>query len=173
LFRGAPNAALGREFIAFVMSPEGQKLWNWKVGTPGGPRRYALRRLPVLPALYAPEYLPLRSDPEVAPYELARGFVYHDNWTSPLFRSIAFIFRIMCIDTHEELKDAWNELQKAGFPPEAMAIFEDVSAVDYAAAGKIRESLGGDKIKEVQLAKTLADHFRDQYRRAAEAARKR
>ena len=173
LFRGAPNAELGREFIAFVMSAEGQKLWNWKVGTPGGPHRYALRRLPVLPALYAPEYASLRSDPDVMPYEMARRFVYHDAWTGPLFRPIAFIFRVMCIDTHEELKDAWGELYKAGFPPEAMAIFEDVSAVDYAAAsGKIREALGGDKIKEVQLAKELADHFRDQYRRAAEAARK-
>ena len=65
---------VAREFIAFVMSPEGQKLWNWKVGTPGGPQRYALRRLPILPALYAPEFRPLRSDPEVDPYELAQHF---------------------------------------------------------------------------------------------------
>ena len=46
MFRGAPNADVAREFIAFTMSPAGQKLWNWKVGTPGGPERYALRRLP-------------------------------------------------------------------------------------------------------------------------------
>src|SRR5205085_9265706 len=83
LFRGAPNPELGREFIAFVMSPEGQKLWNWKVGTPGGPHRYALRRLPILPALYAPEYASLRSDPDVMPYEMSRSFVYLDAWTGP------------------------------------------------------------------------------------------
>ncbi len=172
LFRGAPNADVAREFIAFVFAPEGQKLWNWKVGAPGGPRRYALRRLPVLPALYAPEFQPLRSDPEVQPYELARTFVYRDQWTGPLFRPIAFIFRVMCIDTHEELKDAWSALRAADFPPEAMAVFEDVSAVDHAAAsGRIRESLSGDKIREVQLAKELADHFRAQYRRAGEMAR--
>ena len=53
LMRGAPDAALAREFIEFVISPEGQKLWNWKVGTPGGPHKYALRRLPILPSLYA------------------------------------------------------------------------------------------------------------------------
>ncbi len=165
-FRGAPNADVARAFIAFVMSPEGQKLWNWKVGSPGGPQRYALRRLPILPSLYAPEFKPLRSDPEVAPYDLAKSFAYHGAWTGPLFRPIAFVFRVMCIDPHDELKNAWSALRAAGFPPGAMAIFEDVSAVDYAAAsGQIREALSGDKIKEVKLAKELADHFRAQYRR--------
>ena len=172
LFRGAPNADVAREFIAFVMSPDGQKLWNWKVGAPGGPQRYALRRLPVLPALYAPEFRPLRSDPEVDPYMLAQTFTYHDAWTGALFRSIAFTFRVMCIDPHDELTAARRALIEADFPPEAVAAFEDVSAVDYAAAGgRIREALSGDKIKEVQLAKELADGFRRQYQRAAELAR--
>ncbi len=172
LFRGAPNADVAREFIAFVMSPDGQRLWNWKVGTPGGPSRYALRRLPVLPSLYATEFAPLRSDPEVNPYELARTFTYHEKWSAPFFRSIAFVFRVMCIDTHDELTDAWSALITAGFPPEATAVFGDVTQVDYAAAGgRIKGALGPDKIKEVQLAKELSDHFRAQYRHSAELAR--
>jgi ABC-type glycerol-3-phosphate transport system substrate-binding protein len=171
VYRGAPDPELARDFIAFVMSPEGQKLWNWKVGAPGGPQHHALRRLPILPALYAPQYAQFRTDPEVNPYELARTFVYHETWTSPLFRQIAFIFRVMCIDAHEELDEAWAALQAAHFPPEAMRLFEDVSAVDYAAAnGRIHDALG-DKIREVQLARELSDHFREQYRRAGEAAR--
>ena len=172
LLRGAPHAELAREFIGFVMSPGGQKLWNWKVGAPGGPERYALRRLPVLPALYAPEFGPLRSDPEVDPYSVAQTFTYHDQWTAALFRSIAFTFRVMCIDPHDELTAAWRALIASGFPPEATAAFEDVRAVDYAVAGgRMREALGGDKIKEVQLARELADHFRAQYQRAADLAR--
>ena len=172
LFRGAPNAEIAREFIAFVMSPEAQKLWNWKVGAPGGPQHYALRRLSVLPALYAPEFRPLRSDPEVDPYELAKTFTYHDQWTGALFRSISFSFRVMCIDPHDELTASWRALITAHFPPEATAAFEDVSAVDYAiASGRMREALSADKIKEVQLAKELADHFRQQYLHAAELAR--
>jgi iron(III) transport system substrate-binding protein len=172
LFRGAPNADVAREFIAFVMSLEGQKLWNWKVGAPGGPQRYALRRLPVLPQPYAPEFKPLRSDPDVNPYELAQTFTYHEKWSAPLFRSIAFIFRVMCIDTHRELTDAWQALITAKFPPEARAAFEDVRQIDYlAASGRIREALGPNKIKEVQLAKELSDTFRAQYQRAATLAR--
>ncbi|MGB8169386.1 MAG: extracellular solute-binding protein, partial [Chthoniobacteraceae bacterium] len=172
VFRGAPNADVAKEFVAYVLSIEGQKLWNWKVGTPGGPRRYALRRMPILPALYAPEFKPLRSDPEVNPYELARTFTYHEAWTGRLFRPTAFIFRVMCIDPHDELTEAWSALIEAKFPTEAMAAFGDVTRVNYAAAsGEIRDALSGDKIKEVQLAKQLADHFREQYRRAAALAR--
>ena len=117
--------------------------------------------------LYAPEFRPLRSDPEIDPYALADTFTYHDQWTSPLFRQIAFIFRVMCIDPHEELQAAWAALQNAQFPPAAMQVFEDVSVVDYATAtGRIRDALNGDKIREVQLAKELSDHFRAQYLRA-------
>ena len=106
------------------------------------------------------------------PYELAKTFTYHEKWSAPLFRPIAFIFRVMCIDTHDELKEAWSALIDAGFPPEASAVFANVSAVDYdAAGGRIKEALGPKKIKEVQLAKELADGFRAQYRRAAELAR--
>ena len=172
LFRGAPHAEVAKEFIAYVLSVEGQKLWNWKVGTPGGPHRYALRRTPILPQLYAAEFKPLRSDPEVNPYELARTFTYHEAWTARLFRPTAFIFRVMCIDPHDELTEAWQALIAADFPPAAMAVFSDVSLVDYAlASGKIRDALGADKIIEVQLAKQLADQFRTQYRHASDLAR--
>jgi len=171
MFRGAPHPELAREFLAFVLSENGQKLWNWKVGAPGGPERYALRRPPLRPALYAPEFRQFRSDPELNPYELAKSFTYHDQWTAPLFRPAAFIFRILCIDTHDELVAAWRALIAAGFPAEAMAVFEDVSPVNYAtASGRIREALGGARIKEVQLARELADHFRAQYRRAERLA---
>jgi len=78
----------------------------------------------------------------------------------------------MCVDTHDELTAAWRALIEAGFPPEATAAFGNVSAVDYAAAGgRIREVFGPIKIKEVQLAKELADRFRAQYHRAETLAR--
>jgi iron(III) transport system substrate-binding protein len=174
LFRGAPHTDLAKEFIAYVMSPEGQRLWNWNVQTPGGPRRYALRRMPILPALYAEEFRPLRSDPDVLPYEMAKQFTYREAWTSPLFRSQGFIIRVMCIDTHEELAEAWNALVVAGFPPQATQEFERLDNVNYAAAkGRIKEAFGPNKIGEVQLAKELGDGFRAQYRRVTDLAEKR
>jgi hypothetical protein len=121
--------------------------------------------------MYAPELPTFRTDPEVNPYEEAKTFAYHDQWTAPIFRQIAFLFRVMCIDCHEELQNAWGAVQTAHFPPESTRAFEDVSVIDYATAkGRIHDALGGDKIREVQLAKELADHFRAQYAQAAELA---
>ncbi|MDB6154251.1 MAG: iron transporter substrate-binding protein [Chthoniobacteraceae bacterium] len=172
LFRGAPNADVAREFIGFVLSEEGQRLWNWKPGTPGGPLHYALRRLPILPALYANDFKKFRSDPDINPYESARTFVYNGKWTGTLFRSIAFSVRVMCIDSHDELVEAWRALIDARFPPEATAAFSNVEAVDYkAASGPIREALGPNKIAEVRLARELADRFRAQYRAVTALAR--
>jgi iron(III) transport system substrate-binding protein len=177
LLRGAPHRGEALAFIEYVMT-DGQKLWGWKAGAPGGPRQHALRRLPVLPSLYAPEHREMRSDPDIFPYELAKEFRYTEKRTAALFRTFAFIIRVMCIDTHDELKSAWEALiaarQRTGsFPPEALAAFEDVAAVDYAAAqGSIRKTVGDkNKINEVQLAKDLAAKFRANYRRAAELAR--
>lgn len=174
MLRGAPHPELAREFIAYVLSPAGQKLWNWKVGAPGGPEHYALRRMPILPALYADEFRAHRTDPDNLPYEMARQFTYHDEWTAALFRPQSFIVRAMCIDSHDELRAAWRALIDANFPPAAVAEFERLDVVDYAAAGgRIKTILSsGSRIAEVQLAKELADHFRAQYQRATALARR-
>ena len=178
LLRGAPHPELGKKFIEFVMT-DGQKIWGWKAGTPGGPRQHSLRRLPIVPALYAPEFRALRSDPDVLPYEAAKHFTYEGRRTAPYFNAIAFVVRVMCIDTHRELTAAWQALfetqKRTGkFPPEALAAFEDVSAVDYAAVTtRIAKAVGSgsDKITQVRMAKELADHFRATYRRAESLAR--
>lgn len=172
IFRGAPHEAAAREFLAFLFTEEAQKLWNWKVGTPGGPERFALRRLAILPSMYAEEYRAFRSDPDVAPY--ANQFAYEEKWTSSLFIASALIFRCMCIDTHDELREAWHALIQHNFPPMALERFQDVSAVGYEVAnGSIKKASdrGAKKIDEVTLARTLADGFRKQYREAAELAK--
>lgn len=175
MLRGAPHPELARAFMEYVLSVDGQKLWNFKVGTPGGPQKYALRRSPIRRELYAEEYKAFRADPDVYPYEEAKSFTYHPEWTGALFSPIRFVLRVMCIDPHDEARKAWGELIAAGFPPEAMKAFEDVSAVSYAEArGRIAETLRNpDKLAETRLAAELTDHFRAQYRRAGELARER
>jgi ABC-type Fe3+ transport system substrate-binding protein len=174
LLRGAPSPQLAREFIGFVLSEEGQKLWNWKVGAPGGPKKYALRRLPILPELYAPEWERFRSDPSVNPYAWAAANPpYRPEWTGPLFRVIGFVIQSMAIDPHEELCEAWDALIAAGFPPQATALFDDVSAVDYAVSTKLIKPVLGtaQKIEQTRLSKQLGDRFREQYRQVTALAR--
>jgi iron(III) transport system substrate-binding protein len=172
LLRGAPHRELAIEFMKFVLSQEGQKLWNFRVATPGGPQRYALRRMPILPALYAPAFDMFRSDPGENPYDEARAFTYHPAWTGPLYRAIVFIIRATCLDAHDELAAAYRALFRAGFPPRATALFDDVSLVDYAAAsGPLRAASSGSPVDEAAAGNRLVEAVRDQYRRVAELAR--
>lgn len=173
ILRGAPNLPLAKAFVGFVLSEEGQKLWNWKVGTPGGPQRYALRRLPILPTLYEERFEVFRSDPGVNPYRPGEAFTYHPEWTANLFRTLSFVIQVMAIDVHEELREAWAALIEAGFPPEATALFESVGPVGYVEAmEEIRPALNAaQKIAQVRLAKELCDHFRLQYHEVKELAR--
>ena len=173
LLRGAPNREVAVAFMEFVLSLEGQKLWNFKVGAPGGPEHYALRRLPIRKELYSPEYARFRSDPEVFPYVEAKDFTYHEAWTGPVFRPMSFIVRVMCLDTHDELAAAWRALIKAGFPPQASEVFRTMDGVGWAEArGEINDALRSpDRINEVRLAKQLSDQFRAQYRETIRLAK--
>jgi iron(III) transport system substrate-binding protein len=111
-------------------------------------------------------------NPSVDPFQEAAAFEYHPEWTGRLFRAISVIVRVMCIEPHDELRDAWAALTEAG--PDhpqyehAMEIFSNLEPVNYAAAsGRIREAVGSaDKLQEARLAKELTQYFRAQYRRA-------
>jgi iron(III) transport system substrate-binding protein len=173
LLRGAPHRGLAIEFIDFVLSDEGQKLWSFRRGVPGGPERYALRRLPIVPHLYDPAFAALRADPEENPYEEARDFVYRRAWTGPLYGALAFVVRVMCVEPEQELQEAYAALARARFPPEATSLFNDVSAVDYpTVAGPLRAALQSvDPMDEARWSIRLVAGFRDQYRRVTALAR--
>lgn len=174
LLRGAPNREVAELFIEFTLSMEGQKLWNFKVGTEGGPVRFALRRLPVRREFYAhTEWLPLRSDPEASPYDGEDQLIYEPAWTGHLFREMSFAIRLMCLDTHPELVETWRAIIAAGCPPEAMAALQDMTLVSYdIASGPMKAALGAkNKVEEVRFANELGAKLRAQYARAAELAR--
>lgn len=173
LLRGADEPELAKTFIDFVLSPEGQAVWSYKLGTADGPGRYALRRTPILPAMFEPARRPFLSDPDDNPYAQARGFTYHAAWTGPLFRALSFVIRIMCVDTEEELHEAAAELERAGNPPRARARFDDMSLVSY---GVVKDEIapalaGGDPLREVALQNRLVSALKAQYEQAAQLAR--
>ncbi len=173
ILRGAPNHEVAELFIEFVMSMDGQKIWNFEPGTEGGPRHFALRRLPVRRDFYIEAHRASRSDPDDNPYAAGEQLVYRAEWTGFLFREMSFIIRVMGFDAHAELVEAWQTIIEAGLPPEALTVLQDMSAVDYdTAQGRVQQVIGArNKVRELELAKELGNHFRMQYARAAEVAR--
>jgi ABC-type Fe3+ transport system substrate-binding protein len=173
ILRGAPHREIAELFLEYTLTMDAQKLWNFRPGTEGGPMRFALRRLPARQDFYAHgEWKPLRSDPDANPFADPDPLIYRPEWTAQLFRELAFVARVMCLDAHAELADAWRAINAAPIERRgrALAVLQETAAVDYAAVnGRIRATLASrDKVDEVRLASELGAEFRAQYR-AAEA----
>ena len=174
VMRGAPNPTAALAFMEYALSMDGQKLWNFKPGVPGGTDRYELRRLPIRRDFYTQDYGKYRSDPDVNPYAGANPLIYNGAWTGgETFRAMAFVVRVMCLDTHPELVAAWREIIQAGLPADALAVMSDMSAVAYPQIKtRIVPALTSkNKVDEIRLASELAGQFRAQYLKAAALAR--
>lgn len=102
MLRGAPHAATARRFIEFALSVEGQRLWQYRPGTEGGPRWTGLRRLPARRSLYATEMSHFTD--KVDPWLLATAIAN----PNPDFRAfVAPLFVAMAIDNRSLLREAW------------------------------------------------------------------
>ncbi len=171
LLRGAPNSEAAREFIDFVLSEAGQKLWNFRVGTPGGPHQHALRRLPVRRDLYDAEERKYMSDPDARPFELAEQFVYHPEWTGRYFGLIRVLIRVMIIDCETELKQAWKAVISCENPDRkaaALALLAELP-FSYEEAVDVAGNLN-DTQARLQLTRDWITFFREKYLQAAAAA---
>ncbi len=165
MVRGAPSPELAHRFVEFVLSPEGQRLWNYRVGAPGGPVRHALRRPPIRRDFYTSANARHMTDPGLDPYRDGAAFVYHPEWTGSLFSALRFAIRAACMDPHDEQRAAWTALVAAGLPAEGLARFEDVAPISYrTVVEEIAPALrGADKIAQVRLARELSETFRERY----------
>jgi len=182
LLRGAPHRKLAVRFIEFVLSAEGQKLWNYKPGTPGGPKRFALRRLPIRRDFYPStdpviqqafeQHKPFLSDhlwlPENDAYHLAQSFHYIPRWTALHFGIQRDLIRAMCMDSGDELKSAWCAILAHGGPeanPKAMALLEAMPDTPYPLTWKSAIT-DYTSVPRADILRAWTAFFRKQYRLA-------
>lgn len=172
VLEGAPHPELAQEFVEFCLSPAGQALWLAKPGTPGGPRDRALHRLPIRSDLYTAAYLAGATQPGLQPYLGDQLLSYDRELTGHAFNTLRRIVRVMCIDSHEEMKTAWRAILDAGMPAAALAVFADVSALPYGACGHGDPGLDAtDPMVAERRSTELGNWFRANYRSAAALAR--
>ncbi|MFT5465480.1 MAG: iron(III) transport system substrate-binding protein [Verrucomicrobiales bacterium] len=173
MLRGAPNKDLALEFMRYLFSPPGQRIWHYKTSARGGPQNTALRRLPIRLDAYTPEELALSNDAEILPYEKAEEFTYHSDRTGKYFSVIRFVIQVMCLDNHEELREAWQALIDHNGPPKASEIFYNVSLVGYSGgAAHLANMLSLDDPIALQgERRRLRAYFRRNYELAARKAR--
>jgi hypothetical protein len=183
LLRGAQHRALAVRFIEYLLGEEGQRLWNYRVGEPGGPVRYALRRLPIRrdfypsadPLLQAAQerHRPHLADPlwqpEVDAYRLGEAFHYEARWTGRHFGIQRELIRAMCLDAGDELRRLAGDFGNGGpaANPEAMRLLEAMPDAPVRwveqRAGLLRTTAAAGRAERV-------DRFFRRHYRLAEAA---
>ena len=138
VLKGAPNIRKSRRhFVEFCLSPEAQILWFGKPGTPGGPMQPGAP-----PHADPPRHVHAGNPGELddarrrCPIEDPGNFTYQRELTGASFNTLRQLVKVMCIDSHEEMKSAWLAISDAGMPADALAVFSDVSIMPYANGGK-------------------------------------
>lgn len=110
LMRGAPNRRAAVEFILFVMSEPGQKLWYLAQdaeGKNGAPKAFDLERLPVLPSIYNHAW---PTHTVLNPFKTKTDFIYDSKKASARWSLLNQLMRAVWVDAHEELWDARGEV---------------------------------------------------------------
>lgn len=178
LLRGAPHRQAAIEFIKFVLSEDGQKLWNYRVGTPGGPVKYALRRMPIRRDMFTREHQQYMADAATNPYNDASGFDYKAELTGRYFNLIRICVKCFALDPLPELRAAWQAILEAGGPekvPAAMAEFNRLP-FEYRELARIQRELSGGKRENIlamlKQQRLWSEACREQYRRVEMLARK-
>lgn len=187
LLRGSENKELALRFMEYVLSEEGQKLWNYKPGTPGGPTSSALRRLPVRRDFYpsadnatidakSREHSKYTSDnfldPKVDAYSLANDFMYRYRWTGKHFSFFRQFIRAMCMDSGVELRAATKAIIDAGGPekcPQAMEALMRMPAKPYPMSWT--SSLENSDLDTMECMREWTIFFRNTYKEAERLAK--
>ncbi|HQU08571.1 MAG: hypothetical protein B7X06_00445, partial [Verrucomicrobia bacterium 21-51-4] len=179
IMKGTTHPTVAEAFMEYVIGLEGQKLWAFKAGTPGGPTQYTLRRLPIRRELYDnAEFQAYRSDPELNPYIPIPEFAYRPEWTAPIIGVLQIVIRTAFMDPHHELQDAWEAIIRARSEgrqddaKKALAVLEDFSGLDYDAVSMDFATTyrNGTPLDRILLESKLTNRFIEQYRLARQIA---
>ncbi|MEM3692675.1 MAG: extracellular solute-binding protein [Candidatus Bathyarchaeia archaeon] len=108
ILKGAPNLEIAQDFVNFVLSKEGQKLWMLRPGDPEGPKTYLLGRMSVIPELFTE--LGNRTVVPINPFQIKTALVYNSTKGSLREGLIGDLIGALIIDSHEELFAAWSSI---------------------------------------------------------------
>lgn len=127
VLKGSQNAQNAQEFVAFVLSPAAQRLWNGKKGTPGGPANNTLSRLPALPSAYGSKdaFSPLD------PYKEKVTVTFDSDKASRRRRALDDLIGAALVDNLDDVKARWTKnpnLDASGYVPLPEKEFEALAA---------------------------------------------
>ncbi|MCG3178117.1 MAG: hypothetical protein BIFFINMI_00440 [Phycisphaerae bacterium] len=125
--RGALHEELARRFVDFVVGVEGQKLWMGRVGTSGGPEKFALYRPPIRKDIYRDFAAEMIFTEDL--YTDLTGFNMNGRDIGRRSALLGAMMRAAFIDNADLLKAATTAARRAG-PDSAAA--QELEALPFA-----------------------------------------
>lgn len=116
--KGAPNAAVAVRFIEFILKPDVQQVLMLPKGAAGGPTLSYLGRMAVTPAAY--KLTDGKRTFAMNPFEQKQALKLDGEKSGRLKRIFDDLLGAVHIDTHRELKAAWQATIKSGVSPEKL-----------------------------------------------------
>jgi iron(III) transport system substrate-binding protein len=167
---------LAEHFIEFLLSPEGQRLWDLKAGVPGGPRLRALHRPPIRPDVYADRTN--WADPTLNPYNDAGNFNQRAAWMALMADTVP-IWGAAWIDNHDALVSAYRAVLAVPDATRRAALLDQladfpVTMADVGAQHEAHNKIQNTTEVDIWSARTHVEwlkKFAAHYRRIEQAAK--
>lgn len=160
MIRGAPHPELARRFVEFVLSEQGQRLFNLKAGLPGGPKLSSLRRLPVRRSVYAD--MAGFTDP-VNPFEQTTSFNTSRARTRT-FDILGELIQASCMDLLDELKATRAVILASPKAAELDAKLGTFPFDQQEALKRSEQYRNASPVGKLELMRTWTSEFREEYR---------
>ncbi|MFH1537428.1 MAG: extracellular solute-binding protein [bacterium] len=108
ILKGAPNMDRAKAFIRYSLSPRAQRIWMYRAGVPGGPEKFSLHKMSILPEVYETERLEEKTFVRVNPFAAKKGLVYDFEKSTARWGVLNDLMGAFVIDTHNDLVGAWK-----------------------------------------------------------------
>ncbi|MCK5739755.1 extracellular solute-binding protein [bacterium] len=142
LLKGAPNPRIAKQFIEFVLSAKGQKIWMLNKGQPDGPQDFNLMKFSVLPGLY--DTVAGRTSVKVNPFQWKSTFVYDAQKGSTRWGIFNNLLGSFLIEPHKDLTKWWQHLQKGPAPVTVLDSLDFIPLTETAASEMVTSGQWGE-----------------------------
>ncbi len=162
MLKGAEHPIPARAFMEFVLSRQGQLLWDTRAGAPGGPTLTNLRRLPIMPSIYNDPTNLLDKD---NPFTATEGFNKSSKREDPTFNIIGELLQASCINCLDELRETRREILKS---PRCQELDARLGMFPFDMAEAQRRSAEYNKkpvdpVKQLALMRAWTGEFQSEY----------
>ena len=114
ILKGAPDQKVARRFVDFMLSSTAQSLWVLPKGSPGGPVKFDIPRMSILPGLY---HLYPKNTGFINPFTAPTQLRYNSKLATSRRDVVQGLIGATIIDLHSEVVPTWKRINDPALSP--------------------------------------------------------